>query len=225
MPRAMSRKKIEVIEILNKFSFASVQEISLLTDSSLRQAYRYLEDINAMGLTMQKRLFASYSNFHWLTIEGAEFCDNPLPVIKSPSIFTLEHDIKVIRLYFYLKKQNKGDNFLWYTPRELGSNNIEKTKDLRVKIRKITRDFPDAVILKDNFSLALELENSYKTTKKWIQKISNYKKLLDQKILQRVVYYIEKEAIAKALGNVINEVAGSSEIKIVKWVDEQKSIR
>lgn len=225
----MSKQKRQVLEILNKFGFASVHEIALVYKSSLRQSYRYLEDLNALGLTQQKRFFISYSNVHWLTEEGVQLCGIPLPIIKQPSIFTLEHDIKVIRLYAHLKEQAKNQNpnttFNWYTPRELKSKNIIETTELRIQIHKITKELPDAMIINNDIKIAIELEKSYKLDSKWTRKIANYKKLLDQKIISRVLYYIENEAIGKALLGVIESTAPGSEIKIIKWHDDQKPIQ
>lgn len=229
MPRAISRQKIEILTMINRFGFMTVNEVSLTYGSSLRQSYRYLEDLYLQELINRKRVFFNYSNLHWLTDKGAILCGSALPVIKSPDIYTIEHDIKVIRLFCYIKKQiesqNKDNQFTWLTPRELASNSLKEIATLRAQIHKITRDLPDALIVKDNLKIAIELENSFKSQKRWIRKINNYKSLLNQGILNKVLYYIENESIIKSLSQIINQIAGESDLKIIRWHDEQKPIR
>ncbi len=210
--KLLTKKQRQVLESIDRFGvITSTQLIHYLKgDISYVSVYSTKKVLLNLGFIAEEKI--GYHLLLYVRPSGVSFLNSELTPFSRVNYKQLEHQLAMNDCLLAFKKLNeaKGVAFEFMTERELRSNFIHdhlspKERKNSQTLNKVADRIPDGFIWEDKKKIALEVELTQKSAKRYQEKLYRYKDEILNGQYDVVRYVCEDKRIQNTVGKYAKE--------------------
>lgn len=217
----LTKKQRNVLEVINKFGLITLKQVLNYMDgeASLRTVYKAKDRLSLLQFIDEVK-FGKHLLLH-IKDAGVTYLDSPLPGISRISYSTLQHTLTINDCIIATRRMygDRGKEFHFLTERELRREYLnthfpDGDVDFK-KLRHVSKEFPDFVIMSLGDVLANEVELNVKSVKRYEEKFSRYRSELLKGTYTRIIYLAPNSAVMNAVSKAGYKVLDHKQLRIV----------
>ncbi|MFG6120911.1 hypothetical protein [Thalassobacillus sp. B23F22_16] len=215
--KLLTEKQRWVLEGINRFGvITSTQLINYLEgDISSVSIYATKKVLVNLGFIAEEKI--GYHRLLYVRPRGVHFLDSDLTPFSRVNYKQLEHQLSLNDCLLAFKRiaQKKSIDFDFMTERQLRSKYINDNfsasdrKDAQ-KINKVADRIPDGIVWESGRKIALEVELTRKSSKRYITKLARYKDEIFNGQYDMVRYVCQNKKVQNTVGKYAKEGGFSS---------------
>lgn len=203
----ITKRDIEMLNFINDFGFCEIIHICQAFGLSRLRAYQIIKRLVVLGLVLHQRIFYGKRGVYSLSKQGAD--QTGLSELKKIPLSHYDHYLKVIDVYFHLKKQYPDAH--WISERHVLKKQFSRGLGQKGHIE-------DGVLVLNDQQIAIEVELSKKGSYRVEKIVKGYASRFE---IQSVWYFCE-DAVRPALDRLSEKYTYLKVHSIKEIGDESK---